>query len=950
MSHSDGGFGFFKQYNIIYIKDCNFTGITAAFSGGFMVASKFNNIFLSNSNFNNVYSLKEGGVFVLNNNNNISLTNINILNVNASMGGVLKAFSYNYIIFSSIYVDSIKSVSQGGFMWLMAFNNITLINSNFSNINSYNGEGGLIYSYENNIIYYENNSIHNITSNPDGGFIYSENFNNLSIVSSVFFNCSASLHGSFVYLVANNVIFVKRINFTGYKTPYSTYMGTNNTMILLDNYWNFTKCSGTTYFLYSNFSNIVNISLDTIIIQESYKSLLLLELYYLSKTSVFNIKNSILSIDLCEHYFVVLSSSYLNINNFTLKNVMTTSNEIIDVESSQLDLSNVFLKNNQILQIIQAKASNLTFRNIYYKTNQSYSLFLLSYQSNLIINKGYFACLTEIFSSLLESYDSCIIMHKISVLGFISQNSGGVGLLYTSNLTITKSYFIYNEGKINGGAFSLEFISNNYFSVKLLNNIIISNKASMKGGFLNKYSNTSLISMILQRNAIILNKSYKGGVIYVENIKNMSITQNKILKNSVFSSDPLKPSKGGAIFLLNSSKFDDFSLNLYLNNNTIITNTADIGAVLYIEAFDISGFSSINNSLIDNKALYYGDEWASEINTIRFNSLERNLNNNPKPDHYFSAFINNIKSGYNYTNCLLSITGFDRFNSITYRTDEKIMNSLNMTQISSNPYSNSFTIAVKDGSLCFDGVFTRLQLPLNVDFKYQIMSSFPLSSIERYYYLTIRFQVCDIGDRLNDQLQCVPCSKGTYSFQADFTVYSDSCQLCSNENFYCFGGGNFTAKPGYWRIATDSYIFYRCPNSNACLGDPRNFSDETTNYLEVYAAGNCDIGYIGILCSECMEGYGYLDGHICSTCQNKEYYLQIFGNILIRLVFTVYLVNVSLNMCISLTTENPNKNRIIASNLLKIFTNHIQILGIIFGLPLSFPPELNLGLTYLIMI
>ena len=46
-----------------------------------------------------------------------------------------------------------------------------------------------------------------------------------------------------------------------------------------------------------------------------------------------------------------------------------------------------------------------------------------------------------------------------------------------------------------------------------------------------------------------------------------------------------------------------------------------------------------------------------------------------------------------------------------------------------------------------------------------------------------------------------------------------------------------------------------------------------TSYLDIYAATNCEKGYKGVLCAECEENYGYLDGHLCVSCADKNYYL-----------------------------------------------------------------------------
>jgi len=302
----------------------------------------------------------------------------------------------------------------------------------------------------------------------------------------------------------------------------------------------------------------------------------------------------------------------------------------------------------------------------------------------------------------------------------------------------------------------------------------------------------------------------------------------------------------------------------------------------------------------------------------------------------------------------LKIVGFDRFNSSTINTDEDLLNNLSLSQISPNPndFSNTFSITQSLGKLCFSGFFIRNQFPMDLDFSYKITCPLisRLSIKNSALFLALNFRSCDIGDRLTETFECVPCLSDSYSFESDFTIFSENCKSCFSMHFYCFGGGNLTIKPGYWRANIQSEQFYLCPNQLACLGDSRNYSDPNTLYLEIYSASYCEIGYQGVFCSECQDGYGFLDGHICSSCQNQGYYLQIFGNLLLRFFFTIYMIHISINMALSITAGTPEQNRIIESNLLKIFINHMQILGFILTLPISFPNDLFIGMTYFLSI
>lgn len=952
-SGTDAGFGFLKRQNQMTVYNSTFFNLSSGSSGSFMLASKLNIISIFNSVFFNSSASKEGGLVVLNNNNSFYLKDIEIINISASLGGAFKVFSDNIIEIETINIKNIQVVSQGGFIWLMTLNILKIKDSIFFEILSFNGEGGLIYSYQNNTIVYQNSYAENISANPEGGVFYGQDFNNFSIEKSNFSNCSVGDgQSTFIYLGFFNNLVVKYIIYEGLDNVNALYFGMNNQGEFAFNIWKFLYCANNKQFLYSNYTNFINISKEKIVLENSNKNLLI-DLIYLFDKNTLYINDSEIVIDLVSHYFIVYSQSFLYVSNMKLKNSLSLAEEIIVSEYSTITLHKFYFIFNQFLTVIKSSYSTIKIQQNYYQTNQSNSLFIVANFSTLYFKNSYFSSFKSSNENIgiFQTSNCQIFFSKNLVFGFFNQNNGSVGHLNSSNLTVKTCFFFNNEAKYGGVFFSNDLLRKN-LSLKLIGNILANNKAFDEGGVLKTISSGTDIKIEIKYNYLIFNKALNGGAFNLGNLKEFFFGWNKACYNRVLSVNKSKPSKGGVLYVINSDEMD-FSLNFSFSDNKFEKNKANIGGVLFLEGIKLDYFKNLDNIFQENSADFYGNELASDINTIRFDSLETSYAINSKiKNDYFSATIEKIKTGYPYPNCLLKIIGFDRFNTITYKTDEKILDKLQFTQQAPSPsqYSNIFYPTYQDGAVCFNGSITRNSLPINLDFNYLITSFFPLSQKEKFLFLNLNFGLCNVGDRLNYNLDCVACSKETYSFQKDFSTYSDTCKLCFSENFYCFGGGNITVKPGYWRIAQDSYIFYRCPNSYACLGDPRNFSDSSTNYLEIYSSSNCEIGYSGVLCSECQEGYGFLDGHICVSCENSDYYLQVFGNILIRLVFTIYLVNVSLNMCISLTTETPNKNRIIASNLLKIFTNHVQILGIIFGLPLSFPPELTEGGLYLLNI
>ena len=70
-------------------------------------------------------------------------------------------------------------------------------------------------------------------------------------------------------------------------------------------------------------------------------------------------------------------------------------------------------------------------------------------------------------------------------------------------------------------------------------------------------------------------------------------------------------------------------------------------------------------------------------------------------DHYTVFHLNEIKSGVIYPNCLLQMNGYDRFGSITYKTDEDLLAYFKVTQLSPEIKTNTFSFRKSEkGFIC----------------------------------------------------------------------------------------------------------------------------------------------------------------------------------------------------------------------------------------------------------
>ena len=962
-TNTDGGFFFAKTGNYIYVSNCVFDELNSMFSAGFLKAQENNNISVINSNFSRIYSQSDGGIWYLDNGNFLSVNGCFAENVKALKGGIILVSDKNNIGFSLNSFNNIQTISQGGGLWLYNVNNISLINNTFSNISTISGVGGLIYAYEGNNITFIENSLFSIKSENYGGFLFFSIGNRINASFNVFVDCVAVLGGNILYIQSNNHVYLYNNTFIVNTYIEMIDIETDNIICFMNNSWKIEKAEKLAYFLMAIDNNTGSIIYENYVFFDSFVDIY--QIFYLATYNNFTIDHCNLTIDRCQRIFSLYDKSILFLSHFTLKGFVSNYNEIFYVKSANLVIFSMKLKGNLIKNILTISNSTVFINKTVYFTNNKNSLFFICDSSNITIISSFFKGSYQEKNQLLQATDSYVKFVKSTAINFASDGSGSVGLFTRTNFSSLKSVFSLNLAYSDGGVmnFSIEnVISNNIPKINIINSIFYMNKAAFHGGCIYVYSLSNFLEINVKKSLFTLNNAFRGGSIYIENLNNIRLVKNEFNQNKVnsnkftISAYPLLRAKGGALYISNDYNLTntyDFPLKIHVNYNKFTKNKADIGGVFYVEGIEINPENFTKNKYKGNTAMYYGEIWASETYLLRFEKFDRSFYQfDPEHDYYVKGEIDNIKSGYIYTDCLLKISGYDRFNALTLNTDENLMDGLFFLQMDQLSYYNKLSFSQNKGSICLNGSFLRQELPLKMTFNYEITSKLlqRLPVKDQNLILSIDFTSCSIGDRLTENYECVNCAKDTYSFQADFSIISEICKSCENTNFYCYGGGNYTVKPGYWRASLNSYTFYLCPNQQACLGDFRNFSDETTEYLSIYASSYCNIGYKGILCAECEDNYGYLDGHICTPCVDKNYYLQVFGNILLRAIFTIYLIKVGVNMCLSILSEKPDRNRIISSNLLKIFTNHMQILGFIFNLPISFPPELLNGFSYFLSV
>ena len=135
------------------------------------------------------------------------------------------------------------------------------------------------------------------------------------------------------------------------------------------------------------------------------------------------------------------------------------------------------------------------------------------------------------------------------------------------------------------------------------------------------------------------------------------------------------------------------------------------------------------------------------------------------------------------------------------------------------------------------------------------------------------------------------------------------------------------------------------------MGDPRDFTNLTTTYEEIYATGLCSPGYKGALCSECEEGRGKLGNDVCDNCGRFNYFGLIIFFTLIKILFSIACIHFIFKMGIDLFSPELNFDRknISMAIMLKIWNNHMEILSTLLLFPVNWSDSVRNGLRYILI-
>jgi len=202
--------------------------------------------------------------------------------------------------------------------------------------------------------------------------------------------------------------------------------------------------------------------------------------------------------------------------------------------------------------------------------------------------------------------------------------------------------------------------------------------------------------------------------------------------------------------------------------------------------------------------------------------------------------------------------------------------------------------------------------------------------------ISITFDACTKGELITPTDTCFECgsddTKAIQEGNASFLIglfhekTNNSCQPCTSR-MICKGGDMVGPQEGYWRISAESTEFLPCPNSDACAGTPNE--KQTFTYT-----GNCSDGYKGNLCAAC-DGFAFRDSEFeCLDCQSTGF--SIF-----RLLLTLLLFLAMVGFVVRSTLINCVNGKGLHSVYLRIFINHMQVLGLISRLDIKWDVPVN---------
>eukprot|EP00803_Ostreobium_quekettii_P004155 evm.model.scf_1037.1 EVM.evm.TU.scf_1037.1 scf_1037:2328-11111(+) len=191
----------------------------------------------------------------------------------------------------------------------------------------------------------------------------------------------------------------------------------------------------------------------------------------------------------------------------------------------------------------------------------------------------------------------------------------------------------------------------------------------------------------------------------------------------------------------------------------------------------------------------------------------------------------------------------------------------------------------QNGVAIFDGLIVWA-LPGTYTLTLHFTPDDPLSTIDPVRF-TVGIRKCSIGEvEAEDGYACKVCSFGFHGLVPGSQV----CTPC-HPNALC-NGTTITPKLGFWHSSSKSTEVHACVVEEACMASRSNLQDAVDNSSDeaaLFGPGypQCTLGFDGVVCGSCEEGYGHIRVHQCKECTSKAWTAAGFG---VAVLVTVLIV------------------------------------------------------------
>ncbi|CAD8176760.1 unnamed protein product [Paramecium pentaurelia] len=474
----------------------------------------------------------------------------------------------------------------------------------------------------------------------------------------------------------------------------------------------------------------------------------------------------------------------------------------------------------------------------------------------------------------------------------------------------------------------------------------------------------------LQNYKCIQNFAYKGTCLSIQDIKTL-------IKDSIFQKNTAK-SQGGSIYVIGHESF-------FVLNSVIQFNKAQFGGGLFLKDQIVQNLIKQGTIINGNTGQQFGNDFAQlpsqlsvsidldnvlpKVKVLQKDNIlieEIKIGNYKLFQKYYSEYLyvpngqemskyqlfDWKKQEYMSYNLHLRLIPLDLFNNV----QENLINTeceisgriLNENEDSNftKEFTNFIYVTFNQSDYNFDNIIFYLddQLKLTLQLQFHCNSIFiPIygknSEIIGYhnnYFLRMNIKTlpCQLGEiKSIFDGTCIPCNatQGLYSL----VLNSNNCSQKDDVSTSEIKSAQLKLKQGFWRPYFDTDYISQCINLlDNCNG----------GWIE--GDISCYEGHVGALCEECdiynIRGFGYYSTstkYSCGSCVENNQNIAVITAISLWTLISILISvrsNISMNeqmilkKIIARLLRSNMQNRSNFGILIKMTTNHLQIVSVIF--------------------